>query len=136
MARQAVRQIGVEGSGRVFTHKGRQARSQSSRHEAIVKAVKPNLPLLRHRQHEIATRSAVAALSESASPSLSSPTTGTGRTAQSTARWFRLSFTEGFRSFRCSSAGFLEGAVLKQRAGHPNAAQSELDRQRTLHTVL
>lgn len=65
-ARGAVRQIGVEGGiegkGRVFTPKRGQARSKTCRHDGFAKAVDLELPLLRRRQHKIATRGTVAAL--------------------------------------------------------------------------
>jgi hypothetical protein len=60
-ARGADRQIGVEGKGRVFTRKLGKAHSKARRHEGFARAVDLELPLLRYRQHEIATRSAVAA---------------------------------------------------------------------------
>jgi hypothetical protein len=70
--RGMVRQIGVEGMGRVFTPERGQAHNQLRRHDGIVEAMSLDLPLLRHRQHEIATRSTAAALIESASPGFSS----------------------------------------------------------------
>ena len=60
-ARRAVRQIGVEGKGHVFTRKLGKAHTKARYHEAFARAVDLELPLLRHRQHEIATHSAAAA---------------------------------------------------------------------------
>ena len=63
-ARGVIRQIGVEGKGRVFTRTLGKARSKVRRREILARAVDLELPLLRHRQHEIATRGTVAALIE------------------------------------------------------------------------
>src|SRR5271165_2827854 len=47
----------------------------------------------------------------------------------------RVSFTRVSARFAARSPGFLEGAILDRRAGGPNAAQPELDRQQSLHTA-
>src|SRR5271166_2102666 len=48
----------------------------------------------------------------------------------------RVSFTRDSARFAVRSPDFLEGAILDRRAGGPNAAQPELDRQQVLHTAL
>jgi hypothetical protein len=53
-ARWAVRQMGVEGEGRVFTRAEVQVKAR--RHDQIARAVDLEMLLLRIRQHEIATR--------------------------------------------------------------------------------
>jgi hypothetical protein len=52
--------------GRVFTPMLGKARSSTRRHEDFARAVDLKLALLRHQQHEIATRSAAALANRSA----------------------------------------------------------------------
>lgn len=123
-----------EGKGRVFTRK-REIRQKTRRREKIATTLDLELPLLRLRQHETATRSAVALASIQRGPRfLVAHGSKTGGIARRTL--IRLSLTQGFRlvspSVRRPHRG--GGPGLACRAPE-RGTTGTFDRQQALHTV-
>jgi len=116
--------------GRVFT---RGTVQKSSRHDRLVTAVDPDLPLL-HLQHECATRGATAAPIEA--PPRFLVAYGQITNGQRSRALIQVVLHKGFGSLRRPVANLLEGAILDWRAGEPERGTTgTFNRQQQIHTV-